>query len=151
MMVVTSKVLMVFYMLFCKVHQVLLFNRCSYTGPCFHQYIYFKDIYGIIFFNTGVIICYGHVWTEPASLIQMGQNISINCHVDKELCENGKLYLVLNKVRVKDQLLTVINETTIQLQLQDYQHPFSTVQCNVNCPQKHERMICGTQFCLGCE
>ncbi|XP_042320950.1 LOW QUALITY PROTEIN: interleukin-23 receptor [Sceloporus undulatus] len=130
MMVVTAKILMVFYVLSCKVHQVLLSNRCSDT-------------------SSGFIICSGHVWTEPASLIQMGQNISINCHADKEFCQNGSLYFVLNNVPVRDQLLTAINKTTIQLQLHDYQHPFSTVRCIVDCPQKPKNIICGTQFCLG--
>ncbi|XP_062834257.1 interleukin-23 receptor [Anolis carolinensis] len=130
MMVNTSKVLMVFYMLSCKVHQVLLSNHCSNT-------------------KEGVIVCYGRVWTEPASLIQMGQNVSVNCHSDKDFCQNGKLYLILNNVRVKDQSLTVINKTAIQLQLHGYQHPVSMVQCNVECPRGDKWMICGTQFCLG--
>nr|XP_060629684.1 interleukin-23 receptor [Anolis sagrei ordinatus] len=129
MMVGASKVLVVFYMLSCKVHQVLLSDHCSNTNP-------------------GLIICYGRVWTEPASLIQMGQNVSVNCHSDKDFCQNGKLYLILNNVRVKDRSLTVINKTTIQLHLHDYQHPVSTVQCYVECP-KETKMICGTQFCLG--
>ncbi|XP_020650905.3 interleukin-23 receptor [Pogona vitticeps] len=93
-------------------------------------------------------MCYGHVWTEPASLIPLGQNISINCHSDKKFCRNAKLYLVLNDNRVQDKLLKVINKTTIQLQLFDYKTPFSTVLCNVECSQE-DKIVCGTQFCMG--
>ncbi|KAJ7332614.1 hypothetical protein JRQ81_014794 [Phrynocephalus forsythii] len=97
----------------------------------------------------GSIMCYGRVWTEPASLIPLGQNISVNCHSDKKFCQNAKLYLVLNNRRVQDRLVTVLNKTTIQLRLLDYKTPFSTVQCNVECSQEDRKIVCGTQFCMG--
>uniref|UniRef100_A0A8D2IMI8 Interleukin 23 receptor n=1 Tax=Varanus komodoensis TaxID=61221 RepID=A0A8D2IMI8_VARKO len=94
------------------------------------------------------ILCYGHVWTEPANINQIGQDISINCHSDKEFCENAKIYMDLNEVRVEDSNLTVINKTTVQLQLHNYGEPFSKVVCNVQC-SKTRVVICGTQFCMG--
>ncbi|XP_054836359.1 interleukin-23 receptor [Eublepharis macularius] len=98
------------------------------------------------------IQCDGHVWIEPAQVILMGQNISINCHSPTELCKKAQLYMHLNFVRVEDRFLSVINKTTIQLQLQDFNSPFSTVVCYASCPQSQHaevKLVCGTQFCMG--
>ncbi|XP_061486488.1 interleukin-23 receptor [Rhineura floridana] len=129
-MMVTSKILILLYILYCKMYQVLLSHHCSATtGP-------------------GVIQCDGKVWTEPASVIQMGQNISVNCHSDKKFCQNAKIHMRLNNVDFGDRLLSVINKTTVQLRLHNYETQFSIVTCYADCPQ--ERIsICGTQFCMG--
>uniref|UniRef100_A0A8C5S0N7 Type I cytokine receptor cytokine-binding domain-containing protein n=1 Tax=Laticauda laticaudata TaxID=8630 RepID=A0A8C5S0N7_LATLA len=76
----------------------------------------------------------------------MGQNISINCHCMKK-CQKGKLSLNLNNGDVEDTLLSVINQTTVQLNLQNYNEPFSTVSCLLK--SSRSRLICGTQFCMG--
>uniref|UniRef100_A0A670YK56 Interleukin 23 receptor n=1 Tax=Pseudonaja textilis TaxID=8673 RepID=A0A670YK56_PSETE len=94
----------------------------------------------------GIIKCSGRVWVEPAPIIQMGQNISINCHC-MEKCQKGKLSLNLNNADVEDTLLSVINQTTVQLNLQNYNEPFSTVSCLLK--SSRSRLICGTQFCMG--
>ncbi|XP_062990581.1 interleukin-23 receptor [Elgaria multicarinata webbii] len=124
---VTPKVLVVLYILFCKIYQVILSDTCS-AGEDSTQ-------------------CYGHVWTEPATVIQMGQTISINCHSDKEFCQNANIYMEINDVRINNKL-SVINKTTVQLLLHDYKNPFSTVICSIECPNKRV-VICGTQFCMG--
>uniref|UniRef100_A0A8C6YHT9 Fibronectin type-III domain-containing protein n=1 Tax=Naja naja TaxID=35670 RepID=A0A8C6YHT9_NAJNA len=76
----------------------------------------------------------------------MGQNISINCHC-MENCQKGKLSLKLNNANVDDTLLSVINQTTVQLNIQNYNEPFSTVSCLLK--SSRSRLICGTQFCMG--
>ncbi|XP_032073695.1 interleukin-23 receptor [Thamnophis elegans] len=121
-----SKVLLILNVLFCKIPQSLLSHRCLAKGP-------------------GIIECSGRVWTEPAPIIQMGQNVSINCHC-MENCQKGKLSLILNNNEVEDTLLSVINQTTVQLNLQNYNKPFSTVSCLL---KSASRLICGTQFCMG--
>ncbi|XP_058034938.1 interleukin-23 receptor isoform X2 [Ahaetulla prasina] len=122
-----SKVLLVLNLLFSKIPQSLLSHRCLAKKP-------------------GVIMCSGHVWIEPAPIIQMGQNVSINCHC-MENCQKGKLSLSLNNADVEDTLLSVINQTTVQLNLQNYNEPFSTVSCFLK--SSKSRLICGTQFCMG--
>ncbi|XP_044297093.1 interleukin-23 receptor-like [Varanus komodoensis] len=126
---IAPNVLVVLFMFFYKIYPVILSHHCSAAAP-------------------GPILCYGHVWTEPANINQIGQDISINCHSDKEFCENAKIYMDLNEVRVEDSNLTVINKTTVQLQLHNYGEPFSKVVCNVQC-SKTRVVICGTQFCMG--
>ncbi|KAG8132520.1 hypothetical protein E2320_010371, partial [Naja naja] len=96
--------------------------------------------------SSGIIKCSGRVWVEPAPIIQMGQNISINCHC-MENCQKGKLSLKLNNANVDDTLLSVINQTTVQLNIQNYNEPFSTVSCLLK--SSRSRLICGTQFCMG--
>ncbi|XP_070795577.1 interleukin-23 receptor [Pituophis catenifer annectens] len=122
-----SKVLLVLNLLFCKIPQSLLSHRCLAKGP-------------------GIIMCSGRVWIEPAPIIQIGQNVSINCHC-VENCQKGKLSLSLNNIDVEDTLLSVINQTTVQLNLQNYNEPFSTVSCLLK--SSRSRLICGTQFCMG--
>ncbi|XP_063155929.1 interleukin-23 receptor [Candoia aspera] len=123
-----SKVLLVLYLLFCKTLQSLLSHHCLARGQ-------------------GSIKCLGTVWTEPAPVIQMGQNFSINCHCRKKDCQNGKLSMRLNDIDVEDTLLSVINQTTVQLNLHDYNEPFSRVSCFLK--RFKGLLICGTQFCMG--
>ncbi|XP_048718330.2 interleukin-23 receptor [Caretta caretta] len=93
--------------------------------------------------------CSGYVWIEPAPVIQMGLNISINCHSTVN-CQMAKLYMILNKTHIEDKLLTTINKTTVQLQLHDFRKPYSTVLCYAKCPSKAANMVvCGTQFSAG--
>ncbi|XP_067419431.1 interleukin-23 receptor [Emydura macquarii macquarii] len=94
--------------------------------------------------------CSGYVWIEPAPVIQMGLNISINCHSTVN-CQMAKLYMILNyTTHIEDKLLTTINKTTVQFQLHDFRKPYSTVLCYAKCPSKAENIIvCGTQFSAG--
>ncbi|XP_043346843.1 interleukin-23 receptor isoform X4 [Dermochelys coriacea] len=93
--------------------------------------------------------CSGYVWIEPAPVIQMGLNISINCHSTVN-CQMAKLYMILNETHIEEKLLTTINKTTVQLQLRDFRKPYSTVLCYAKCPSKAANMIvCGTQFSAG--
>uniref|UniRef100_A0A674JWT1 Fibronectin type-III domain-containing protein n=1 Tax=Terrapene triunguis TaxID=2587831 RepID=A0A674JWT1_9SAUR len=66
-------------------------------------------------------------------VIQMGLNISINCHSTVN-CQMAKLYMMLNNTHIEDKLLTTINKTTVQLQLHDFRKPYSIVLCYANCP-----------------
>ncbi|XP_025068667.1 interleukin-23 receptor [Alligator sinensis] len=93
--------------------------------------------------------CSGYVWIEPAPVVQLGWNISINCHSTIN-CEKSKLYMSLNDTHIQDKLLR-INRTTVQLQLQDFRKPDSTtVVCFAKCPNSIERLlVCGTQFSAG--
>ncbi|XP_053246961.1 interleukin-23 receptor [Podarcis raffonei] len=95
------------------------------------------------------IRCPGKVWTEPASTIPVGQNITINCHSDKDVCQNAKKRMLLNQREVEDRLVLVINKTTVQLQLHNYNISFSTVICYSVCPPEKNQIICGTEFCVG--
>uniref|UniRef100_A0A8C8R6X0 Interleukin 23 receptor n=1 Tax=Pelusios castaneus TaxID=367368 RepID=A0A8C8R6X0_9SAUR len=83
-------------------------------------------------------------------VIQMGLNISINCHSTVS-CQMAKLHMILNHTtHIEDKLLTTINKTTIQLRLHDFRKPYSTVLCYAKCPSKVENIIvCGTQFSAG--
>uniref|UniRef100_A0A452HUC2 Fibronectin type-III domain-containing protein n=1 Tax=Gopherus agassizii TaxID=38772 RepID=A0A452HUC2_9SAUR len=95
------------------------------------------------------IHCSGYVWIEPAPIIQMGLNISINCHSTLN-CQMAKLYMMLNDTHIEDKLLTTINKTTVQLQLHDFRKPYSTVLCYAKCPNRAAYMVvCGTQFSAG--
>ncbi|KAM3841773.1 interleukin-23 receptor [Vipera latastei] len=123
-----SKVLLILNLLFCKIPQSLLSHRCLPKGP-------------------GIIKCSGNVWIEPAPIIEMGRNVSINCHCMENNCQKGVLSLSLNNANVEDTLLSVINQTTVQLNLQNYNEPFSIVSCYLK--SSGSRLICGTQFCMG--
>uniref|UniRef100_A0A674J0N4 Fibronectin type-III domain-containing protein n=1 Tax=Terrapene triunguis TaxID=2587831 RepID=A0A674J0N4_9SAUR len=93
---------------------------------------------------TGVsnVHCSGYVWIEPAPVIQMGLNISINCHSTVN-CQMAKLYMMLNNTHIEDKLLTTINKTTVQLQLHDFRKPYSIVLCYAKCPRQPE---CGRSW-----
>uniref|UniRef100_A0A674JTI3 Fibronectin type-III domain-containing protein n=1 Tax=Terrapene triunguis TaxID=2587831 RepID=A0A674JTI3_9SAUR len=73
-------------------------------------------------------------------VIQMGLNISINCHSTVN-CQMAKLYMMLNNTHIEDKLLTTINKTTVQLQLHDFRKPYSIVLCYAKCPSKAADMI----------
>uniref|UniRef100_A0A670ITZ0 Fibronectin type-III domain-containing protein n=1 Tax=Podarcis muralis TaxID=64176 RepID=A0A670ITZ0_PODMU len=130
-MMITANILVVLYILFCKICQVVLSHHCSAIT------------------EQDTIHCPGKVWTEPASTIQMGQNITINCHSDKDVCQNSKKRMRLNQREVEDRLVSVINKTTVQLQLHNYNISFSTVICYTVCPPEKPQIICGTEFCVG--
>ncbi|XP_074858971.1 interleukin-23 receptor [Carettochelys insculpta] len=107
-------------------------------------------LFGWIYAGAINLRCSGYVWIEPAPVIQMGLNISINCHSTVN-CQMPKLYMMLNNTtQIEDKLLTTINKTTVQLQLHDFRKPSSTVICYAKCPSKTEKIIvCGTQFFAG--
>uniref|UniRef100_A0A8C3RKH7 Fibronectin type-III domain-containing protein n=2 Tax=Chelydra serpentina TaxID=8475 RepID=A0A8C3RKH7_CHESE len=105
--------------------------------------------YIMLFISVINVRCSGYVWIEPAPVIQMGLNISINCHSTVN-CQMAKLYMILNNSHIEDKLLTTINKTTVQLQLHDFRKPYSTVLCYAKCPSKAANMVvCGTQFSAG--
>ncbi|XP_060089005.1 interleukin-23 receptor [Heteronotia binoei] len=109
-----------------------------------------KNTIKIVIVFPDVVLCAGQVWTEPSQVIPMGQNVSIYCHSPTELCTKAKLYIELNGVRVEDRFLSFINKTTVQLQLQDFNAPFSIAVCYASCPlQTPDEVVCGTEFCMG--
>uniref|UniRef100_A0A8C0GE49 Interleukin 23 receptor n=1 Tax=Chelonoidis abingdonii TaxID=106734 RepID=A0A8C0GE49_CHEAB len=106
-------------------------------------------LFGWIYRGVINIHCSGYVWIEPAPVIQMGLNISINCHSTVN-CQMAKLYMMLNDTHIEDKLLTTINKTTVQLQIHDFRKPYSTVLCYAKCPSRAANMVvCGTQFSAG--
>ncbi|XP_065698737.2 interleukin-23 receptor [Patagioenas fasciata] len=94
------------------------------------------------------IKCFGHVWIEPAPVVPMGSNISINCRSTLG-CPGAKFLILLNYSQ-PEGLLHPLNSSTVQLWLHDVQVPFRTVICFARCPdsQKHQ-LVCGTQLLAG--
>lgn len=96
------------------------------------------------------IKCSGHVWIEPAPVVRMGSNISINC-LSTLGCNWDELSIFLNDNRVEGPLRP-LNSTTFQLQLQDFRMPLGTVLCLAKCSGIRKlELVCGTDILAGCE
>lgn len=102
--------------------------------------------------GTGVanIRCSGHVWIEPAPVVRMGSNISINC-LSTLGCSWAKFLILLN-YSLAEGPLRPLNSSTVQLWLRDFQMPFGTVACLARCPNSEQhQLVCGTDVLAGCE
>ncbi|XP_069718059.1 interleukin-23 receptor isoform X2 [Phaenicophaeus curvirostris] len=94
------------------------------------------------------IKCWGHVWIEPAPVVQMGSNISINC-LSTLGCPWTKFFVLLNYSKVEGPLHP-LNSSTIQLQLRDFRMPLGTVTCFACCPNSERScLVCGTDIWAG--
>ncbi|KAM6398330.1 interleukin-23 receptor [Pluvialis apricaria] len=97
------------------------------------------------------IKCLGHVWIEPAPVVQMGSNISINC-LSTIHCPRAKFSILLNNSHAEGPLRT-LNSSTVQLQLRDFRMPLGTVICVVHCPDKVQSksfwLVCGADILAG--
>ncbi|XP_050757355.1 interleukin-23 receptor [Gymnogyps californianus] len=94
------------------------------------------------------ITCSGHVWIEPAPVVRMGSNISINC-LSTLGCPWAKFSILLN-YSLAEAPLHPLNSSTVQLQLRDFRIPFRTVTCFARCPDSEsDRLVCGTQVLAG--
>ncbi|XP_063200110.1 interleukin-23 receptor [Chroicocephalus ridibundus] len=94
------------------------------------------------------IKCLGHVWIEPAPVVRMGSNISINC-LPTLGCNWDELFIFLNNNRV-DGPLRPLNSTTFQLQLQDFRMPLGPVLCLAKCSGIRKlELVCGTDILAG--
>ncbi|CAN0268077.1 unnamed protein product [Bubo scandiacus] len=94
------------------------------------------------------IKCSGHVWIEPAPVVQMGSNISINC-LSTLGCPWAKFSIFLNYTPVEGPLHP-LNSSTVQLQLRDFQMPVGAIACFITCPNSEGRqLVCGTDIHAG--
>ncbi|XP_062437539.1 interleukin-23 receptor [Rhea pennata] len=95
-----------------------------------------------------IIKCSGHVWIEPAPVVPMGGNISINC-LSTLRCQRAAYSILLNYTPAAG-VLRPVNSTTFQLQLQDLRVPNWIVTCVARCPNsKNKELVCGTQVLAG--
>ncbi|KAM6343070.1 interleukin-23 receptor [Alca torda] len=94
------------------------------------------------------IKCSGHVWIEPAPVVRMGSDISINC-LSTLGCLWAELSIFLNYSRVEGPLRP-LNSTTVQLRLRDFRMPLGTVLCLARCPGSKElKLVCGADVLAG--
>ncbi|KAM6079794.1 interleukin-23 receptor isoform 2-T2 [Theristicus caerulescens] len=94
------------------------------------------------------IRCSGHVWIEPAPVVRMGSNISINC-LSTLGCPWAKFFILLNYSRTEGPLHP-LNSSAVQLQLHDFRMPFGTVTCFARCPDSGSLLlVCGTHVLAG--
>ncbi|XP_074762107.1 interleukin-23 receptor isoform X2 [Athene noctua] len=94
------------------------------------------------------IKCSGHVWIEPAPVVQMGSNISINC-LSTLGCPRAKFSIFLNYTPVEGPLHP-LNSSTVQLRLRNFQMPVGAVACFIVCPNSDGRqLVCGTDIHAG--
>ncbi|XP_076196092.1 interleukin-23 receptor isoform X3 [Aptenodytes patagonicus] len=94
------------------------------------------------------IRCSGHVWIEPAPVVRMGSNISINC-LSTLGCSWAKFLILLN-YSLTEGPLRPLNSSAVQLQLRDFWMPFGTVTCLAQCPNSEQRqLVCGTHILAG--
>ncbi|XP_056212617.1 interleukin-23 receptor isoform X1 [Falco biarmicus] len=94
------------------------------------------------------IECSGRVWIEPAPMVLMGSNISINCLATPG-CPRAEFFIFLNYSLVEGPLHPV-NSSTVQLWLHDFQEPFRTVACFTRCPNsKRSQLVCGANIQAG--
>ncbi|KAM6128958.1 interleukin-23 receptor [Phoenicopterus ruber ruber] len=93
-------------------------------------------------------MCSGHVWIEPAPVVRMGSNISINC-LSILGCPRAK-FLVLLNYSFTEGTPRPLNSSAVQLQLRDFRMPFGTVICLTRCPNSEMlRLVCGTHVWAG--
>ncbi|XP_027549993.1 interleukin-23 receptor [Neopelma chrysocephalum] len=94
------------------------------------------------------IKCSGHVWVDPAPVVQMGSNISINC-LSTLGCPSAKFIILLNYNRTEGPLHP-INSSSVQLRLRDFRLPFGTIVCFARCPNSgRDQLVCGTEVRAG--
>ncbi|XP_074008698.1 interleukin-23 receptor [Numenius arquata] len=94
------------------------------------------------------IKCSGHVWIEPAPVVPMGSNISINCFSTLG-CPWAKLFILLNYSRLEGPLRP-LNSSAVQLRLPDFRMPLGTVLCLAQCPNSQKPwLVCGTDVLAG--
>ncbi|XP_039238964.1 interleukin-23 receptor [Pipra filicauda] len=94
------------------------------------------------------IKCSGHVWVDPAPVVQMGSNISINC-LSTLGCPSAKFIILLNYNRTEGPLHP-LNSSSVQLQLHDFRLPFGAIVCFARCPSSgRDQLVCGTEVRAG--
>ncbi|XP_051481465.1 interleukin-23 receptor isoform X2 [Apus apus] len=94
------------------------------------------------------IKCSGQVWIEPAPVVPMGSNISINC-LSTLGCPRARFSILLNLSQAEGALHP-INSSTVQLRLPRFQMPFGTVTCFARCPNSaRQHLVCGTHVWAG--
>ncbi|XP_054240541.1 interleukin-23 receptor [Indicator indicator] len=92
--------------------------------------------------------CWGHVWVEPAPVVRMGSDVSINCLYTFG-CPWAEFHLLFN-ASLAEGALQPLNSSAVQLRLRDYRTPFRTVFCVARCRGSHTRhLLCGTTILAG--
>ncbi|XP_050163395.1 interleukin-23 receptor [Myiozetetes cayanensis] len=94
------------------------------------------------------IKCSGRVWVDPAPVVQMGSNISINC-LSTLGCPSAKFIILLNYNHTEGPLHP-LSSSSVQLRLRDFQLPFGTIVCFSRCPNSAwDQLVCGTEVRAG--
>ncbi|KAM8805759.1 interleukin-23 receptor [Eudromia elegans] len=94
------------------------------------------------------IKCSGHVWVEPAPVVPMGCNVSINC-LSTVRCPRATHSILLNYTQAAGEL-RALNSSTFQLRLPPLRVPSWVVTCVARCPNSPRRqLVCGTQVFAG--
>ncbi|XP_010559840.1 PREDICTED: interleukin-23 receptor [Haliaeetus leucocephalus] len=94
------------------------------------------------------IKCSGHVWIEPAPVVRMGSDVSINC-LSTLGCPWAKFLILLN-YSLAEGPLQPLNSSTVRLQLRDFRMPFGTVACFARCSDsERHQLVCGTHVLAG--
>ncbi|XP_064310932.1 interleukin-23 receptor [Phalacrocorax carbo] len=101
-------------------------------------------------FGAGVanIKCSGHVWIEPALVVQMGSNISINC-ISTLGCPWAQFFIVINYNHTEGPLRP-FNSSAVRFQLRNFRMPSGSITCFARCPNsKKQLLVCGTEVLAG--
>ncbi|KAJ7424874.1 interleukin 23 receptor [Willisornis vidua] len=94
------------------------------------------------------IKCSGHVWVDPAPVVLMGSNISINCFSTLG-CPSAQLTILLNYSRAEEPLQP-LNRSAVQLRLRQFREPFATIACFSHCPRTaRDQLVCGAELRAG--
>ncbi|KAG8507917.1 Interleukin-23 receptor [Galemys pyrenaicus] len=95
------------------------------------------------------INCSGHIWVEPATIFQMGMNISIYCQAVIKNCQPRKLHFYKNGIKERFHI-TRINKTTARLLYNNFLEPHASMYCTAECPEHFkETLICGEDISSG--
>ncbi|XP_062472123.1 interleukin-23 receptor isoform X3 [Pezoporus occidentalis] len=94
------------------------------------------------------IRCSGHVWIEPAPVVRMGTNISINC-ISTLGCPWAKFRIFFNYSHAEGTPAP-LNSSSVQLRLREFRMPFGSVTCFARCPNTNMyQLVCGTTVLAG--
>ncbi|KAM9283315.1 interleukin-23 receptor [Morus bassanus] len=94
------------------------------------------------------IKCSGHVWIEPALVVQMGSNISINC-LSTLGCPWAQFFIFINYNHTEGSLRP-LNSSAVQFQLRNFRMSSGIITCFARCPNSKRRLlVCGTQVQAG--
>ncbi|KAM5256415.1 interleukin-23 receptor [Ctenodactylus gundi] len=95
------------------------------------------------------INCSGNMWVEPATVFQMGTNISVYCQAAMRSCQPRKFYFYKNGFR-ENSPMTRINRTTARLWYKSFMDPHAAMYCTAECPGRlRETLICGKDISSG--
>lgn len=95
--------------------------------------------------------CNGRVWIEPAPVVPMGSNISINCQSTLR-CSSSQLLVILLNLNLTEGSPVALPGGSARLLVRDFRMPLATVTCFSRCVgSDRDRLVCGTELRAGCE